>query len=150
VGGGHILFVEDDENDRELTLAALGELRLSNPIMTARDGAEALDYLRCRGPYAGRDNGNPVLVLLDLKLPKVDGIEVLRAIRSDPLLRLIPVVMQTSSNEEQDLKACYELGVNAYVVKPVDFDKFFLAVKQLGLFWLLLNEAPPPAVRDYR
>lgn len=142
--GGHILFVEDDENDRDLTLAALGEVRLRNNIVWSRDGADALDYLHCRGQYAGRTTGHPVLVLLDLKLPKVDGIEVLRAIRTDPGMRLIPVVVQTSSSVGRDLRACYELGVNAYVVKPVDFDQFFNAVKQLGLFWLLINEAPPP------
>jgi CheY-like chemotaxis protein len=139
----HILFVEDDVNDRDLTLAALGEVRLGNRIVWTRDGVEALDYLKCRGSFADRSTGNPVLVLLDLKLPKVDGIEVLRAIRTDPALRLIPVVVQTSSNINTDLKACYELGVNAYVVKPVDFDQFFTAVKQLGLFWLLVNKAPP-------
>jgi CheY-like chemotaxis protein len=140
----HILFVEDDENDRDLTMAALSEVRLQNQIVWARDGADALDYLRCRGQYRGRTTGNPVLVLLVLKLPKIDGIEVLRAIRTDPQLKLLPVVVQTSSNVEADLRACYELGVNAYVVKPVDFDQFFNAVKQLGLFWLVVNEPPPP------
>ncbi len=144
MSGRHILFVEDDENDRELTLEALAEVQITNGIVAVRNGAEALDYLKCRGSFVGRDTGNPVLVLLDLKLPKLDGIEVLRAIRADAVLKLIPVVVQTSSNEERDLAACYELGVNAYVVKPVDFDKFFTAVKQLGLFWLLVNEPPPP------
>jgi CheY-like chemotaxis protein len=140
---GHILFVEDDEYDRDLTLAALGEVRLRNKIVWIRDGADALDYLQCAGQYRTRTTGNPVLVLLDLKLPKVDGVEVLRAIRTSPALKLIPVVVQTSSNVSRDLKICYELGANAYVVKPVDFDQFFNAVKQLGLFWLLVNEAPP-------
>ncbi len=142
---GHILFVDDDENDRELTLASLEEVRIRNEIAVARDGAEALDYLYCRGAYQERRSGNPMLVLLDLKLPKVSGIEVLRTIRGDPQLRLIPVVVQTSSNVERDLVTCYELGVNAYVVKPVDFGQFVNAVKQLGLFWLLLNEPPPGA-----
>jgi CheY-like chemotaxis protein len=143
VTDGHILFVDDDENDRELTLASLEEVRIRNQIDVARDGAEALDYLFCRGAYAGRDTGNPILVLLDLKLPKVSGIEVLRVIRGDTRFRLIPVVVQTSSNVERDLATCYELGVNAYVIKPVDFGQFVNAVKQLGLFWLLLNEPPP-------
>jgi CheY-like chemotaxis protein len=143
VTNGHILFVDDDDYDRELTLASLEEVRVRNQIDVARDGAEALDYLYCRGSHAGRQTGNPILVLLDLKLPKVSGIEVLRAIRSEPQLRLIPVVVQTSSNVERDLATCYELGVNAYVIKPVDFGQFVNAVKQLGLFWLLLNEPPP-------
>lgn len=143
MSNGNILFVDDDENDRELTLAALEEIRIRNHIDVARDGAEALDYLYCRGAYEARQTGNPILVLLDLKLPKVSGIEVLRAIRNDERLRLIPVVIQTSSNVGRDLAICYELGVNAYVIKPVDFGQFVNAVKQLGLFWLLLNEPPP-------
>lgn len=140
---GHVLFVEDDANDRELTLAALSDVRLRGNIVSVCDGAEALDYLHCRGSYAGRASGDPTLVLLDLKLPKVDGTEVLREIKSMPRLRRIPVVVQTSSRH--DLAECYELGVNAYVVKPVDFGQFVDTVRQLGLFWLLQNEYPPSA-----
>lgn len=138
-----ILLAEDSAQDVELTLNALGENNLANSVEVARDGAEALDYLYRRGKYAGRESGNPVLVLLDLKMPKVDGLEVLRAVKADPRLRVIPVVILTSSREEQDLVRSYELGVNAYVVKPVEFDKFLHAVRELGLFWVLLNEAPP-------
>lgn len=138
-----ILLCEDSPNDVELTLAALKRYNVSNEVDVARDGEEALDYLYARGRFAGRANGNPVLVLLDLKMPKVDGLEVLRAIKADPALKTIPVVVLTSSREEQDVVRSYELGVNAYVVKPVDFDKFAAAVSDLGLFWLLLNEPPP-------
>ncbi len=138
-----ILLAEDSAQDVELTLNALGENNLANSVEVARDGAEALDYLYRRGKYAGRESGNPVLVLLDLKMPKVDGLEVLRAVKADPRLRVIPVVILTSSREEQDLVRSYELGVNAYVVKPVEFDKFLHAVRELGLFWALINEAPP-------
>ncbi len=128
--------------DAELTLRALQPHQLANRIDLARDGDEALDYLRCRGPFAGREKGNPILVLLDLKMPKVDGIEVLRQIRADPALKLIPVVVLTSSREQQDIVKSYELGINAYIVKPVEFDKFMAAVQQLALFWLLVNEPP--------
>lgn len=138
-----VLLCEDSAQDVELTLNALAGYNISNSVEVARDGAEALDYLYKRGRYAGRDNGNPVLILLDLKMPKVDGLEVLRAVKSDPKLRAIPVVVLTSSREEQDVVHSYELGVNAYVVKPVEFDKFVGAVRELGLFWLLVNEAPP-------
>jgi two-component system, response regulator len=141
-----ILLAEDSVQDVELTLNALAELKLTNSVTVARDGAEALDYLYKRGKYAGREDGNPVLLLLDLKMPKVDGLEVLRTVKSDPRLRVIPVVVLTSSREEQDLVRSYEFGVNAYVVKPVEFDKFLRAVRDLGLFWMLINE-PPPAAR---
>jgi len=140
-----ILLAEDSAQDIELTLNALAEHNITNSVTVARDGAEALDYLCKRGKFAGRANGNPVLLLLDLKMPKVDGLEVLRAVKSDPRLRTIPVVVLTSSREEQDVVRSYELGVNAYVVKPVEFDKFLRAVRDLGLFWMLVNE-PPPAV----
>jgi CheY-like chemotaxis protein len=139
-----ILLVEDSENDIELTIAALAKY-VANRVDVARDGAEALDYLFRRGPFAGRTTGAPVLVMLDLKMPKVDGLEVLRAIKADPTLRQLPVVVLTSSREQRDVVQSYELGVNAYVVKPVEFEKFADAVKQLGLFWLLLNEPPPLA-----
>lgn len=138
-----ILLAEDSAQDVELTLNALAEHNLANSVEVARDGAEALDYLYRRGKHAQRETGNPVLMLLDLKMPKVDGLEVLRAVKSDPRLRAMPVVVLTSSREEQDVVRSYELGVNAYVVKPVEFDKFLHAVRELGLFWMLLNEAPP-------
>ena len=138
-----ILLAEDSAQDIELTLNALAEHNITNSVTVARDGAEALDYLCKRGKFAGRANGNPVLLLLDLKMPKVDGLEVLRAVKSDPRLRTIPVVVLTSSREEQDVVRSYELGVNAYVVKPVEFDQFIRAVRDLGLFWLLINETPP-------
>ncbi len=139
---GRILLVEDSENDIELTLAALAK-HVANEVDVARDGAEALDYLYRRGAFAGRAGAAPVLVMLDLKMPKVDGLEVLRTIKADPALRRIPVVMLTSSREQRDLAESYEHGVNAYVVKPVEFEKFTNAVRQLGLFWMLLNEPPP-------
>lgn len=138
-----ILLAEDSAQDIELTLNALAEHNLANSVEVARDGAEALDYLHKRGKYAGRENGNPVLLLLDLKMPRVDGLEVLREVKADPRLRTIPVVILTSSREEQDVVRSYELGVNAYVVKPVEFDQFMGAVRDLGLFWLLVNEPPP-------
>jgi CheY-like chemotaxis protein len=138
-----ILVAEDSPNDLELTLAALAENRLANGVIAVRDGAEALDYLYRRGTFADRAAGNPALVLLDLKMPKVDGIEVLRQIKGDEALRRIPVVMLTSSREEQDLVRSYDLGVNAYVVKPVAFTEFMDAVRHLGGFWGVINEAPP-------
>ncbi len=138
-----ILLAEDNANDIELTLAALGEHHLANEVVVVRDGAEALDYLRRRGAYATRPPQPPVLVLLDIKMPKVNGLEVLREMKSDPNLKLIPVVALTSSREEQDILEGYRLGINAYVVKPVAFDKFLDVVKQLSLFWLLINEPPP-------
>jgi CheY-like chemotaxis protein len=142
-----ILLVEDSENDVELTLSALSEYNLANDVDVVRNGAEALDYLHRRGNFAGRASGNPTLVLLDLKLPKIDGIEVLRRIRSSDELKMIPVVILTSSREEKDLIATYELQVNAYVVKPVAFHEFIEAVKQIGGFWGVLNEGPPPPMR---
>ena len=143
-----ILLAEDSANDAELTLAALSEHRVANEVVVVRDGEEALDYLFARGAYADRRGGNPALVLLDLKMPKVDGLEVLRAIKNDPTLRTIPVVMLTSSREEQDLVRSYELGVNGYVVKPVDFAEFMNAVRKIGGFWAVINE-PPPTTNGY-
>jgi CheY-like chemotaxis protein len=140
-----ILLAEDNANDVELTLTALRTNRLANEVIVVRDGAEALDYLRREGAYADRDPDLPALLLLDLKMPKVDGLEVLRLVKEDPELRMLPVVVLTSSREEQDLVRSYDLGVNAYVVKPVDFCAFTEAVKLLGGFWALLNEPPPPA-----
>jgi CheY-like chemotaxis protein len=136
-------MAEDSINDVELTLAALAEHRLANQVDVVRDGAEALDYLYRRGAYSARAAANPAVVLLDLKMPKVNGLEVLRQIKSDPALQTIPVVMLTSSREEGDLLASYELGVNAYVVKPVEFNDFMSAVRQLGGFWAIVNEVPP-------
>jgi CheY-like chemotaxis protein len=138
-----VLLAEDNVHDVELTLTALRANNLVNEVVVVRDGAEALDYLRRRGPHAQRDPGHPALILLDLKMPKVDGLEVLRHVKSDPELRVIPIVVLTSSREEQDLLRSYDLGVNAYVVKPVDFHDFVDAVKVLGGFWAVLNEPPP-------
>ncbi|HEU4777392.1 MAG TPA: response regulator [Telluria sp.] len=145
-----ILLVEDNPHDLELTLIALEKSQLANEVIIARDGAEALDYLRAEGEHAARQAGNPTVVLLDLKLPKVDGLEVLKLIRSTPSLKSIPVVMLTSSKEEQDLVRSYELGVNAYVVKPVDFEEFVRAIADLGIFWAVLNEPPPGSYRYVR
>lgn len=142
-----ILLAEDNPRDVELTLAALAENNLANEVVTAADGAEALDYLYVRGRFASRPVGNPAVVLLDLKMPKVNGLEVLRVIKQDEKLKSIPVVMLTSSREEPDLVSSYQLGVNAYVVKPVDFQDFLNAVRELGLFWAVLNEPPPGSVR---
>lgn len=138
-----ILLAEDSPQDIELTLAALEEHRLANEVVVVRDGVGAMDYLNRRGQFANRTSGAPVVVLLDLKMPRMDGLEVLRQMKSDPALRRIPVVILTSSREEQDLVRSYDLGVNAYVVKPVDFQKFMDSVKQLSCFWVLLNEPPP-------
>jgi CheY-like chemotaxis protein len=138
-----ILLAEDNANDAELTLEALREHKLINDIVVTRDGAETLDYLYRRNAHAGRQGGNPVFILLDLKMPKVDGLEVLRQIKSDPAMRTIPVVMLTSSRQEGDLVRSYDLGVNAYVVKPVEFHEFIRVVKALGGFWALTNEPPP-------
>ena len=137
-----ILLAEDNPNDVELTLAALSRHGIANQIDIARDGAEALDYLYRRGAFADRPSVDPVLLLLDLKMPLVDGLEVLRAVKSDSRLKTIPVVVLTSSREGPDIATSYQLGVNAYVVKPVQFDEFVDAVSQLGLFWLLVNEPP--------
>ncbi|MCA1245120.1 response regulator [Massilia oculi] len=143
-----ILLVEDNPHDLELTLIALAKSQLANEVVVVRDGAEALDYLHRRGEFAQRIAGNPAVILLDLKLPKVDGLEVLKEIRDTDALRSIPVVMLTSSKEEQDVLRSYELGVNAYVVKPVDFAEFVRAIADLGIFWAVLNE-PPPGSRRY-
>jgi CheY-like chemotaxis protein len=140
-----ILLVEDNANDVELTLAALNEYHLVNDVDVVRDGEEALDYLYKRGKYEGRTTENPAVVLLDLKLPKVDGLEVLEKIKADESLRTVPVVMLTSSREEPDLVRSYQLGVNAYVVKPVEFGEFMNALKELGLFWAVINQLPPRA-----
>ncbi len=142
-----ILLVEDNPHDAEMTMAALAEHNLSNEVVLTSDGEDALDYLYTRGKYQHRTDGNPVVILLDLKMPKVDGLEVLRTLKADPDLKTIPVVMLTSSREEQDLVRSYALGVNAYVVKPVDFQQFIEAVKQLGAFWAMHNEPPPGSIR---
>ena len=142
-----ILLVEDNPNDLELTLVALERSQLANEVIVLRDGAEALDYLLRRNIYEDRDAGNPAVLLLDLKLPKLDGLEVLKAIRESDELRSIPVVMLTSSREEPDLQRAYALGVNAYVVKPVEFKEFVSAISDLGIFWAVLNEPPPGSLR---
>jgi CheY-like chemotaxis protein len=139
----HILIAEDDPRDLELTLAALEEYNLANKVHVVRDGAEALDYLYCRGKFKMREAGNPVAVLLDLKMPKVTGIDALKIIKADENLKMIPIVVLSSSREEPDLIECYKHGVNAYVVKPVDFTEFMKAVKMLGVFWVAVNEPPP-------
>ncbi|WP_119680955.1 response regulator [Indioceanicola profundi] len=141
-----ILLVEDNPKDVELTLAALEKCQLANDIDVARDGAEALDYLYRRGRHEARNTPDPVVVLLDLKLPKINGLEVLEKLKSDPAMRQMPVVMLTSSREERDLYRSYDLGVNAFVVKPVDFYEFYSAIKDLGMFWGILNEPPPARV----
>ena len=138
----YILLVEDDPQDVELTLAALEEQNLANKVFVVNDGAEALDYLFCRGPFRGRGGGNPIVVLLDNKMPKVSGLEVLKIIKADEHLKVIPVVVLTSSRETPDLVEFYQHGVNAYVVKPVGFAEFIQAVKQLGIFWAAVNEPP--------
>ena len=138
-----ILLAEDNPNDVELTLQALAEHNLANRVTVAKDGVEALEYLHCQGAHADREPGNPVVVLLDIKMPRKDGLEVLREIRGDPALRRLPVVILTSSGEERDIITSYDLGVNAYVVKPVDFPAFVDAVKEVGVFWALVNEPPP-------
>jgi CheY-like chemotaxis protein len=138
-----ILLVEDDPRDIELTLAALGEHKLANSVAVARDGVEALDYLFRRGQFAHRPPGNPVVIMLDLKMPRMDGLQVLREIKADEKTSLIPVVVLTSSRESADLEGCYRLGANAYVVKPVRFLDFVEALKQTGVFWALVNQAPP-------
>jgi CheY-like chemotaxis protein len=142
-----ILLAEDNPKDVELTLEALDEHKLANEVVTVRDGAEALDYMYRRGKYASCPDHNPAVVLLDLKMPKVVGLDVVRTIKADERLKTIPIVILTSSREEQDLVASYNLGVNAYVVKPVDFHQFVEAVKELGTFWAVLNEPPPGSVR---
>lgn len=145
-----ILLVEDNPKDLELTLVALEKSKLANEVVVIRDGSEALEYLDGKGAHTGRSSGNPAVILLDLKLPKVDGLEVLRYVRESPTLKSTPVVMLTSSKEEQDLVKSYALGVNAYVVKPVDFQEFIKAISDLGIFWAVLNEPPPGSVRVVR
>ncbi len=144
---GRILLVEDDPKDVELTLTALEEYNLANEVIVTVDGEQALDYLYYRGNYMNRARENPAVLLLDLKLPKVSGLEVLAQIKSDDQLKTIPVVVLTSSHEEKDMVASYELGVNDYVVKPVDFHEFVNAIKELGIFWAVINEPPPGSVR---
>ena len=145
-----ILLVEDDARDLELTLVALEKSQLANEVIIVRDGAEALDYLNREGAHTGRSEGNPAVVLLDLKLPKVNGLEVLRAVRSTERLKSVPVVKLTSSQAESDVVQSYELGVNAYVVKPVEFKQFVTAIADLGMFWAVLNEPPPGSLRTSR
>lgn len=140
-----ILLVEDNPNDVELTIEALKEHNLANAVDLARDGEEALDYLHRRGPFSSRPDKPPVVILLDLKLPKINGLEVLKEIKSDNLLRVIPVIVLTSSRQESDLAESYKLGVNSYVVKPVNYHDFIDAVRTLGMFWALINEPPPVA-----
>ncbi len=144
--GKPIVLAEDNPRDAELALAAMEEHHLADKVVVCRDGAEVLDYLYCRGRYKTRLQGNPAVVFLDLKMPKVDGLEVLRTIKADARLRPIPVVMLTSSREERDLAQSYALGANAYVVKPVEFQQFLKAVKESGMFWGLINEPPPEGV----
>lgn len=145
-----ILLVEDDARDLELTLIALERSQLANDVVAVRDGEAALDYLLRRGAHADRAEGNPAVILLDLKLPKINGLEVLEAVRKSDALRAVPVVMLTSSHEESDLVRSYSLGVNAYVVKPVDFKQFVAAISELGMFWGVLNEPPPGSLRTKR
>ena len=144
---GRILLVEDDPKDVELTLTALEDYNLANEVVVVRDGEEALDYLYYRGAFALRPHGNPAVLLLDLKLPRVDGLEVLQQVKSDEKLRVVPVVVLTSSREEKDMVASYRLGVNAYVVKPVDFHEFVNAIKELGIFWAVVNAPPPGSLK---
>src|ERR1700755_2620855 len=144
---GRILLVEDDSKDVELTMTALEEYNLSNEVVVASDGEEALDYLYYRGKFQRRSGDNPAVMLLDLKLPKVDGFEVLQQVKADDKLKMIPVVVLTSSREERDMVESYKLGVNAYVVKPVDFHEFVNAVKELGAFWGVINEPPPGSIK---
>jgi CheY-like chemotaxis protein len=142
-----ILLVEDNPKDLELTLLALEKSKLANEVVTVRDGAEALDYLFRKGPFAERAVGNPAVILLDLKLPKVDGLQVLEAVKGDTGLKAVPVVMLTTSREERDVVRSYALGVNAFVVKPVAFKEFIDAIQDLGVFWAVLNEPPPGSVK---
>ncbi len=142
-----ILYAEDNPKDVELTLEALTDNNLANNVIHVKDGVEVMEYLHCAGKYKGRKPGNPAVLMLDIKMPRMDGLEVLKAIRGDFTLKRIPVVMLTSSREEQDLIKSYDLGVNAYVVKPVDFKNFVEAVRQIGIFWGLINELPPNLVK---
>jgi CheY-like chemotaxis protein len=144
---GRILMVEDDPKDVELTLTALEEYNLANEVVVVGDGEEALDYLNCRGAFSARVGDNPAVILLDLKLPKVDGLEVLQQVKADEKFRMIPVVVLTSSREEKDMVASYKLGVNGYVVKPVNFHEFVNAIRELGVFWAIINEPPPGSMK---
>jgi len=146
----NILLVEDNAEDVELMLEALSEYNLENEVVVTRDGVEALDYLFCRGAFKTRTVGNPAVILLDIKMPKVSGLKVLKTIKEDENLKMVPIVMLTSSREEPDLAESYLLGVNAYVVKPVGFQDFIKAVKQVGVFWALLNEPPPRGIKKNR
>jgi CheY-like chemotaxis protein len=141
-----ILLVEDNLLDTELTLEALSDRNLANRVIVVHDGVEAMEYLLCEGKFANRKPENPAVILLDIKMPRMDGLEVLQAVKTNPILKTIPVVMLTSSREEPDLKQCYELGVNAYVVKPVNFKDFFEAAKNIGIFWAVINELPKEEV----
>ncbi len=138
-----ILLAEDDEKDIELTLKTLEEYNLANETVVVRDGVEALDYLYSRGNFSERPGGNPVVIMLDLKMPRMNGIQVLRSLKEDEKLKQIPVVVLSSSSEERDLEECYKLGINGYVIKPVRFDKFVETIRQIGIFWALINEPPP-------
>src|SRR5262249_25319920 len=144
---GRILLVEDDPKDVELTLTALEEYNLANEVVVVHDGVEALDYLYHRGAFQMRSGENPAVMLLDLKLPLIDGMEVLKQVKADEKLKMIPIVVLTSSREEKDMVASYQLGVNAYVVKPVDFHEFVNAIKELGVFWAVINEPPPGSIK---
>jgi CheY-like chemotaxis protein len=144
---GRILLVEDDPRDVELTLTALDEYHLANEVVVTHDGQEALDYLFCRAQFIARSSENPAVILLDLKLPKVNGLEVLQQIKSDERLKMVPVIVLTSSHQEKDVMRSYKLGVSAYVVKPVDFHEFVNAVKELGVFWAVINEPPPGSMK---
>ena len=144
---GRILIVEDDPKDVELTMTALEEYNLANEVVVVGNGADALDYLNYRGKFSTRTGDNPAVMLLDLKLPKVDGLEVLRQVKADEKLKIIPVVVLTSSREVKDMVSSYQLGVNAYVVKPVDFHEFVNAIRELGVFWAIINSPPPGSVR---
>lgn len=140
-----ILLVEDNQDDLEMTLRALRKVNLANRIQIARDGVEAIEFIFGEGPHAGRNVGNgPKVILLDLKLPKIDGMEVLRRVKTDPRTKMIPVVVLTSSKEQKDVVESYHLGVNSYIVKPVNFERFAAAVTELGMYWLLLNQPPNP------
>jgi CheY-like chemotaxis protein len=145
-----ILLVEDSKNDKDLTVAALGESGLANELVWVKDGQDALDYIYREGAYAQRPEGHPAVVLLDLKMPRVDGLQVLAKVKGDPSIKTIPIVVLTSSNEESDVIRSYGLGVNAYVVKPVGFTEFVSALKDLGVFWAVLNRPPPGTAPDSR
>jgi CheY-like chemotaxis protein len=145
----HILLVDDSPRDTEMALEALHHYKIANAVVTLRDGAEALDYLYRRGSFASREGTDPMVILLDLKMPRVDGLQVLREIKADARLKVIPVVMMTSSREEQDLVRSYESGANAYVVKPLNFHEFIEAVKIVGAFWAILNEPPRDSVSPF-